>query len=162
VTPVTGELAACGYKPCATQGLDIADRKQGFAKVRMDWVIKTAVFGAKVLALAGAMVVTAFSSEPIEVPYQGWVEANFVFIGPDETGRVEKLSVREGDPVAEGAPLFTVDADLQKAAVAQNAATLANARETFSRAQQLLKTGTGTKKEFDAAQASTRWGLRKP
>jgi HlyD family secretion protein len=154
VTPVTGELAACGYKPCATQRLDVADRKQGFAKVRMDWVIKTAVFGAKVLALAGAMVVTAFSSEPIEVTYQGWVEANFVFIGPDETGRVEKLSVREGDPVAEGAPLFTVDADLQKAAVAQNAATLANARETFNRAQQLLKTGTGTKKEFDAAQAS--------
>ena len=120
----------------------------------MDWVIKTAVFGGKVLALPGAMVVTAFSSEPIEVTYQGWVEANFVFIGPDETGRVEKLSVREGDPVAEGAPLFTVDADLQKAAVAQNAATLANARETFSRAQQLIKSGTGTKKEFDAAQAS--------
>ena len=59
MTPVTGELAACGYKPCATQRLDIADRKQGFAKVRMDWVIKTAVFGGKVLALAGAMVVTA-------------------------------------------------------------------------------------------------------
>ncbi len=120
----------------------------------MDWVTKTAVFGAKVLALAGAMVVTAWSSEPIEPTYQGWVEANFVFIGPDETGRVEKLSVREGDAVAEGAPLFTVDADLQKAAVVQNEATLANARETFNRAQQLLKTGTGTKKEFDAAQAA--------
>ena len=101
MTPVTGELAACGYKPCATQRLDLADRKQGFAKVRMDLVIKTAVFGAKVLGLAGVMVVTAFSSEPIEVTYQGWVEANFVFIGPDETGRVEKLSVREGDAVTQ-------------------------------------------------------------
>ena len=122
--------------------------------MRIHWVTKTATFGAKVLSLAGAMMVTAWSTEPIEPTYQGWVEANFVFIGPDETGRVEKLSVREGDAVGEGTPLFTVDADLQKAAVAQNEATLVNARETFNRAQQLLKTGTGSKKEFDAAQAS--------
>ena len=59
--------------------------------MRMDWVIKTAVFGAKVLALAGAMVVTAFSSEPIEVAYQGWVEENFVFIGPDERSEERRV-----------------------------------------------------------------------
>src|SRR5271165_2249994 len=96
----------------------------GKYNMRIDWAMKTAVFGA--------MVVTAWSSEPIEPTYQGWVEGNFVFIGPDETGRVEKLPVREGDSVTEGAPLFTVDADLQKAAVVQNEATLANARETFN------------------------------
>ena len=28
---------------------------------------------------------------------QGWVEADFVFVGPDEAGRVETLDVREGD-----------------------------------------------------------------
>jgi HlyD family secretion protein len=116
--------------------------------------VRTVLLGAKVLGLAGAMSITAFSSEPVDPTYQGWVEANFVYIGPDETGRVEKLSVREGDAVREGAPLFTVDADLQKAEVAQTEATLANARETFNRAQQLLKTGSGTKKDFDAAQAS--------
>jgi HlyD family secretion protein len=44
---------------------------------------------------------------------QGWVEGDFVFVGPDEAGRVETLNVREGDPVAAGAPLFAVDADLQ-------------------------------------------------
>ena len=44
---------------------------------------------------------------------QGWVEADFVFVGPDEAGRVETLAVREGDTVAAGAPLFAVDADLQ-------------------------------------------------
>jgi hypothetical protein len=48
---------------------------------------RMAVFAAKVLALAGAMVVAAWSSESIAPTYQGWVEANFVFIGPDETGR---------------------------------------------------------------------------
>jgi HlyD family secretion protein len=109
---------------------------------------------AKALLTAGAFVAMIWGSEPIEPTFQGWVEANFLFIGPDETGRVERLSVREGETVTEGAPLFTVDADLQKSAVQQNEATLVNARQTFERAQQLLKSGTGTKKEFDAALAT--------
>ena len=32
--------------------------------------------------------------------FQGWVEANLIFVGPDETGRVEMLAVGEGDRVA--------------------------------------------------------------
>ncbi len=115
--------------------------------------MKTALFAA-VLIVAGALVITARSSEPPEPTFQGWVEANFIFIGPDEPGRVEKLSVREGDPVEKDAPLFALDADLQKAAVQQSEATLANAQQTFNRAQQLIKTGSGTKKEFDAAQSA--------
>ena len=39
--------------------------------------------------------------------YQGWVEAELIFVSPDEAGRVETLSVREGDAVEKGAPLFT-------------------------------------------------------
>ena len=35
---------------------------------------------------------------------QGWVEADLIFVGPDEAGRVETLSVREGDAVDKGAP----------------------------------------------------------
>ena len=30
---------------------------------------------------------------------QGWVEAELIFVGPDETGRIETLTVREGDQV---------------------------------------------------------------
>jgi HlyD family secretion protein len=30
---------------------------------------------------------------------QGWVEADLVFISPDEQGRVETLKVREGDHI---------------------------------------------------------------
>ncbi len=153
MTAVTAELAASGYNRATSisKTSQIAIREDD---VRSKWLMKTAGFGAKVLVTAGAMIVAAWSNEPVAPSFQGWVEANFVFIGPDESGRVEKLSVREGDAVAEGASLFTVDADLQRAAVLQNEATLANARETFHRAQQLLKSGTGTKKEFDAAQAA--------
>ena len=36
------------------------------------------------------------ASEPT---YQGWVEADLIFVSPDEAGRIETLSVREGDTV---------------------------------------------------------------
>jgi HlyD family secretion protein len=110
------------------------------------------VFGG----LVAAALVLVGCDHATEGVYQGWVEADLVFVGPDETGRVETLSVREGDTVAAGAPLFTLDADLQQADVQQNQATLANARQAFERAQQLLKSGSGTQKAFDDAQAALR------
>lgn len=88
--------------------------------------------------------------------YQGWVEADFVFVSPDEAGRIETLSVREGDAVASGAPLFSVDDDLQQADLRQNQATVTNARQAFERAQVLLKTNVGTQKAFEDAEATLR------
>jgi HlyD family secretion protein len=88
--------------------------------------------------------------------YQGWIEANLIFVAPDEVGRVQTLSVREGDVVKKGDALFTVDDDLQVADLAQVKASLTNAQQTFDRASMLLKTGAGTQKEFDAAQAVLR------
>src|SRR5947208_16672234 len=64
---------------------------------------------------------------------QGWVEADFVFVGPDEAGRVETLAVREGDQVAAGAPLFAVDGELQLADVQTAAAQVAEARARLAR-----------------------------
>jgi len=93
------------------------------------------------------------SKQPV---YQGWVEADLVFVGPDDQGRVETLAVREGDIVEKGAPLFTVDPDLQQADVQQNEAAVANARQTFDRAEKLLRTGAGTQKAFDDAQQALR------
>ena len=67
--------------------------------------------------------------------YQGWIEADLIFVAPDEVGRVQTLSVREGDAVKAGDPLFTVDDDLQRADLAQVKATLTNAQQTFDRAR---------------------------
>jgi HlyD family secretion protein len=66
-------------------------------------------------------------------------------------GRVQTLSVREGDTVNAGQPLFTVDDDLQQADLAQVKASVLNAQQTFDRASQLAKTGAGTQKDLDAA-----------
>lgn len=64
---------------------------------------------------------------------QGWVEADFVFVGPDEVGRVEALNVREGDAVTTGMPLFAVDADLQQADMHNAKAQVAEARARLAR-----------------------------
>ncbi|MDH8618460.1 biotin/lipoyl-binding protein, partial [Klebsiella pneumoniae] len=72
--------------------------------------------------------------------YQGWVEADMIFVSPDEQGRVVKLNVREGDKVEVGMPLYAVDDDLQQAALNQSNATLANAQQAYDRAASLSKT----------------------
>jgi len=106
--------------------------------------------------LALAMSVALAACDDPQPKYQGWIEANLIFVAPDEMGRVVTLSVREGDPVTIGDPLFTVDDDLQKADLNLNMASLTNARQTFDRASQLAKTGAGTQKDLDAASAELR------
>jgi len=108
------------------------------------------------LLLALAMSLWVGACDNHDPKYQGWIEANLIFVAPDEMGRVVTQNVREGDAVKVGDPLFTLDDDLQKADLNLNNATLINARQTFDRAQQLAKTGSGTQKDFDAASAEMR------
>lgn len=93
---------------------------------------------------------------PRDPGYQGWVEADMIFVSPDESGRVTKLNIREGDEVKVGDSLYSVDDDLQVADLNQNKATLANAQQTYDRALSLSKTGAGTQATLDAAVSSLR------
>ncbi|WP_245481503.1 efflux RND transporter periplasmic adaptor subunit [Bradyrhizobium sp. LVM 105] len=88
--------------------------------------------------------------------FQGWVEADMIFVSPDEAGRVTKLNVREGDEVKVGDALYSVDDDLQRADLNQNKATLANAQQTYDRAASLSKTGSGTQANLDSAVSALR------
>jgi HlyD family secretion protein len=105
------------------------------------------------LALAAAL---AGCDEHRDPGYQGWVEADMIFVSPDESGRVTKLNVREGDEVKAGTPLYAVDDDLQQADLNQNKATLANAQQTYDRAASLSRTGSGTQANLDAAISALR------
>ena len=87
---------------------------------------------------------------------QGWVEGEMIFVSPDEQGRVEMLNVREGDRVQKGKLLFTLDDDLQKADVAVKRAALINAQQVYNRAEELLRSASGTKKALDDAEAALR------
>jgi HlyD family secretion protein len=91
-----------------------------------------------------------------EPTFQGWMEAELIFVGPDEAGRIEVLAVKEGDQVEQRAPLFTLDADLQLADLAMQEAAVKNAQIAYDRAQQLLKTQSGTQRALDDAEAALR------
>jgi HlyD family secretion protein len=114
-----------------------------------------AVTGLAVVGLALAAF-QYWGRERSELEFQGWVEAELIFVSAEEPGRLETLSVREGDSVEVGSPLFAVDADLQRAAVAENEAAVVNARQTYERAQALLKRAVGSQKSFDDAEATLR------
>ena len=108
-----------------------------------------------ICALAFGLALAA-CDKAADTGFQGWVEADLIFVSPDESGRVQTLSVREGDRIEQGAPLFTVDPDLQQADVAFAQATVTNARQAYERAQALLKTSAGTQKTLEDAEAAMR------
>jgi len=110
----------------------------------------------RMLAVAALATTLAGCNEKRDPGFQGWVEADMIFVSPDESGRVTKLNVREGDEVKQGEQLYSVDDDLQKADLNQNKATLANAQQTYDRAASLSKTGAGTQATLDSAVSSLR------
>ena len=54
------------------------------------------------LAALALVAVLAGCNERKDPGFQGWVEADMIFVSPDESGRVTKLNVREGDEVKAG------------------------------------------------------------
>jgi HlyD family secretion protein len=105
---------------------------------------------------ATAMLLLAGCAEKHDRGFQGWVEADLIFVSPDETGRVDVLSVREGEHIETGEPLFAVDPELQIADVEVAQATLTNAKIAYDRAVALAKTQAGTQRAADDAEAALR------
>ena len=108
------------------------------------------------LAVLAALVVLAGCDNAKEPAFQGWVEAELIFVGPDEIGRIETLTVREGDQVELRQLLFTLDTELQLADVAMQEAAVKNAQQAYDRAAALVKTMAGTQKALDDAEAALR------
>jgi HlyD family secretion protein len=111
---------------------------------------------ARLLSVVLLAALLAGCNDKRDAGFQGWVEADMIFVSPDEAGRVTKLNVREGDEVKSGDQLYTVDDDLQVADLNQNKATLANAQQTYDRASSLSKTGAGTQANLDSAVSALR------
>ena len=110
----------------------------------------------RLLAVLALTATLAGCNDHRDPGFQGWVEADMIFVSPDESGRVTKLNVREGEEVKSGAPLYSVDDDLQQADLNQNNATLANAKQAYDRAASLSKTGAGTQATLDNAVSALR------
>ncbi len=90
-------------------------------------------------ALMLAAVALAGCDKPKERMLQGWVEAETVFVSPDEQGRVEVLKVRQGDKVEKGDLLFTLDDDLQKADVVVKQAAVSDRAAEFRSRRRIVE-----------------------
>ena len=61
----------------------------------------------------------------------GYVEGDYVYAAAETAGRIVTLAVQRGDRVAAGAPLFSLDATREQAALAEAEADLAEAKATL-------------------------------
>jgi len=84
---------------------------------------RLAAIAVGLLVLGGVLLLTTFpANEDAEVP--GYMEADLVLVGSEKAGRIESLTVREGDTVAAGDPIFVLESSEQEAAVAAARARL--------------------------------------
>lgn len=74
-----------------------------------------------------------------------------VMISPETSGRVAEILFKDGDVVAEGAPLFKLDADLANAALSEAKARFSLAEANFGRSQTLRKSGTIAQTTYDTS-----------
>jgi HlyD family secretion protein len=88
------------------------------------------VAGLAALAVAGGLWWQSYEAPP--AGWQGYVDADYVRVGPTLGGQLVSLSVHRGDRVAAGAPLFAQDDANDLAARDQAAATLAEAQDRLT------------------------------
>lgn len=81
----------------------------------------------------GLLLLLGACDDPEPQGYLGYVEADTLYIGADEAGRVEEMSWHEGDLIAAGQILFRLDDSLQKVRVAAAEAALAKAEAELTR-----------------------------
>ena len=122
--------------------------------------MKTAIgapWPLSLLAIGVALAAYAYlrpAARPAQ--FQGWVEAYFIFVSPDEVGRVETLSVREGDPstsarrCSRSMPICSARPWRRTRPRSPMPSRPTTARE------ELLKKAVGSQKVFDDAEAALR------
>ena len=104
------------------------------------------------LALLPLVLLLAGCAETGPARYQGYAEADMLFVGPDEAGRVTALHVDEGDRVSAGQTLFEIDPALQQAALDAAKADLEQARAQLAN----LKAAAQRPEEIAVLEASQR------
>lgn len=80
--------------------------------------------------LLSALALAACSGEP-DTGFHGYAEGDYTSLAPLGAGRIESVEVREGDAVDAGALLFTLDTEIEDAALAAAEARLAAAEARF-------------------------------
>ena len=87
---------------------------------------------AAVLLAASAAVLLAACGGGPPPGFPGYVEAEYVRVGAPLAGTLAKLAVQRGDSVAQGAPLFALENESERAARSEAEARVAQARATLA------------------------------
>jgi HlyD family secretion protein len=102
-----------------------------------------AVLVVGVIAGVAALLFTTYPANRDTV-FPGYMEADLVLVGSEQGGRIETLSVQEGDSVDKGDPIFTLESTEQEAEVAaaktrvtEAEARLADARQQMQRPSEI-------------------------
>lgn len=93
-----------------------------------------------------------FNSDIIEG--SGTIEVTEIEIAPKIAGRIAEIPFNEGDPVKEGDLLVKLEYEELNAQKLSALANLNNIEKNYSRARELFKTGSVSKKDFDNAETA--------
>ena len=86
--------------------------------------------------------------------FQGYVEGEFVYVASPIAGQLETLSVRRGQEVTTGQPLFALDETAEKAAREQIQAALVLSERELARQEKLFRTGVAASQDLDRARST--------
>ncbi len=104
------------------------------------------------LALGLAAALSACDDGAAPNRYQGYVTADFVYVGPEESGRIARLMVDRGAKVRVGDPLFALDTKVYTAERDQAAARLQRAEAALAK----LRAARQQPEEIQVLQARAR------
>jgi HlyD family secretion protein len=91
------------------------------------------VIGLIVATVAALVLLTRSTGGGPEIP--GYMEADLVFVGSEQGGRIATLDVQEGDHVKTGDPIFTLESSEQEAAVEAAKARVTEAQARLADAE---------------------------
>lgn len=84
------------------------------------------------LLLGGLLCIALACAEPGPREFPGYCEAEFVYVAPAISGRLETLAVSDGQSVSAGDRLFELDAEYESQALAAAKAKVAQARDQLA------------------------------
>jgi HlyD family secretion protein len=93
-------------------------------------------------------------ADPPADRFQGYVEGEFVYVASPLAGQLESLSVRRGQQVTRGEPLFALDETAEEAARAQIEAMLTLSEAELARQERLFRSGVSSAQDLDRARST--------
>ncbi|MDX6767163.1 MAG: HlyD family efflux transporter periplasmic adaptor subunit [Candidatus Methylacidiphilales bacterium] len=110
-------------------------------------------------AIFVGLLVIAFSLwrhlAPVNSVYQGYVEADYLYVASPVAGRLLDLSVHRGDKTKSGQTLFRLEPNPEAEQAAETRARLVLAEQNWERAQQMMPSGSISRQQYD--QNESEW-----